>query len=186
MSLLWFSFESSLGFLCISCEPPLSLLCISFEPSLCFVAASFEPPFFEFLVSPCFQSPLRTSCHAVLQLLTRVLYFTSLTYSFYLLRTFFQNLSASYLTHFEPFEPPLSLIGSKSNQTLLISSFATSDKVSFHLRIYFEPTLSLLSAASAQTISRILSPQGTRGTIILFNEILTILFPTCRQTAAEL
>ena len=131
MSLLWFSFESSLGFLCISCEPPLSLLCISFEPSLCFVAASFEHPFFEFLVSPCFQSPLRTSCHAVLQLLTRVLYFTSLTYSFYLLRTFFQNLSASYLTHFEPFEPPLSLIGSKSNKTLLISSFATSDKVSF-------------------------------------------------------
>ena len=51
--------------------------------------------------------------------------------------------------------------------------------------MYFEPRLSLLSAASAQTISRILSPQGTRGTIILFNEGLTILFPTCRQAAAE-
>ena len=51
--------------------------------------------------------------------------------------------------------------------------------------MYFEPRLSLLSAASAQTISRILSSQGTRGTIILFNEGLTILFPTCRQAAAE-
>ena len=134
VSLLWFSFESSLGFLCISCEPPLNLLCISFEPSLCFVAASFEPPFFEFLVRACFQSPLRTSCHAVLNLLNTLLYFTSLTYSFNLLRTFFQNLSASYLTHFEPFEPPLSLMGSKSNETLLISSFAISDAISLHVR----------------------------------------------------
>ena len=134
VSLFWFSFESSLGFLRISCEPPLNLLCISFEPSLCFVAASFEPPFFEFLVRPCFQSPLRISCHADLKLFDTLLYFTSLTYSLNLLRTFFQNLSASYLTHFEPFEPPLSLMGSKSNETLLISSFAISDTVSLHVR----------------------------------------------------
>ena len=133
-SLLWFSFESSLGFVCIACEPPLNLLCISFEPSLRFVAASFEPPFFEFLVRPCFQSPLRTSCHAVLKLFDTLLYFTSLTYNLNLLRTFFQNLSASYLTHFEPFELPLSLMGSKSNETLLISSFAISDTVSLHVR----------------------------------------------------
>ena len=46
--------------------------------------------------------------------------------------------------------------------------------------MYFEPTLSLLSAVFAQTISKILSPQGTRGTIILFNSFSNL--PSNRGT----
>ena len=126
-SLLWFLCEPPLVFLWIFFGLPVYLLWTSFESSL-------HPPFFEFLVRPCFQSPLGTSCHAVLKLFDTLLYFTSLTYNLNLLRTFFQNLSASYLTHFEPFDPPLSLMGSKSNETLLISSFAISDTVSLHAR----------------------------------------------------
>ena len=64
-------------------------------------------------------------------------YFTSLTYSLNLLRTSFQNLSASYLAHFEPFEPPLSLMGRKSNETPLIRNFAISDTISSHVRHVF-------------------------------------------------
>ena len=100
-SFLWASFT----FLWASFESLVSLLWFSCEPPLVLLWVFFGLPMFR---------------------LWRVLYFTSLTYSLNLIRTFFQNLSASYLTHFEPFEPPLSLIGSKSNEILLIIFFFPS------------------------------------------------------------